>query len=340
MSSLEQRFYLIVPDLFSTVEIAEQAGVSPPRLPGIELVAARGERRACAGTLTAMLARFLPGGNQPPAGPVAFYGDMRERPDGWCCRADPVFLEAHMDHLRLLAPHFVRPEPDEARALIDAFNAAFEKDALSLSAKHPSRWYLLMQRALDVTTWEPDSVVGRNVIDFMPAGRDGGHLKALMTEVQMLFHPHEVNARREQRDLPTINSIWIWGGGRLPELPGCALPAAWGSDPYLEGLWALCGHECAQLPAGAAECLSSMNAQGGLSLVAGLSDAWFDGGPESWAENLRNLDRDWCQPVVSALKEGHIGSFHLMTNGIELSLSRGSARRFWRRSKPLTAPGG
>ncbi len=68
-------------------------------------------------------------------------------------------------------------------------------------------------RAIDCSTQPPDAAVGRNVHDYMPAGRDGARIRSLMNEVQMLLHEHPVNQRRERAGQLPVNGWWIWGFG-------------------------------------------------------------------------------------------------------------------------------
>ena len=38
-------------------------------------------------------------------------------------------------------------------------------------------------------------------------------MRRLMTELQMLLHEHPVNEARAARGVPTVNAVWLWGGG-------------------------------------------------------------------------------------------------------------------------------
>jgi len=54
---------------------------------------------------------------------------------------------------------------------------------------------------------------GARVDEKLPSGPDAMRFHALMNEAQMLLHEHPVNAEREARGEPALNSIWFWGGG-------------------------------------------------------------------------------------------------------------------------------
>ena len=51
-------------------------------------------------------------------------------------------------------------------------------------------------------------------------------VRMLLNEVQVLLHQHPLNAARQTRGLPPVNSVWFWGAGRLPA-PGPSPTAAW-----------------------------------------------------------------------------------------------------------------
>jgi hypothetical protein len=37
-----------------------------------------------------------------------------------------------------------------------------------------------------------------------------------INEAQMVLHAHPVNQARQAAGQPVVNSLWPWGGGRLP----------------------------------------------------------------------------------------------------------------------------
>jgi hypothetical protein len=53
----------------------------------------------------------------------------------------------------------------------------------------------------------------------MPATAQGGPLRRLQSEVQMLLYTHAVNDARTERGLFPINSFWVSGSGALANPP-------------------------------------------------------------------------------------------------------------------------
>ena len=64
----------------------------------------------------------------------------------------------------------------------------------------------------------------------------------------MLFHSHPVNDAREAAGEPTVNSVWFWGGGVLPDALDPVFAGVWGDDPLARGLARASGVAWASLP--------------------------------------------------------------------------------------------
>jgi hypothetical protein len=153
----------------------------------------------------------------------------------------------------------------------------------------------------------------------MPVGPDAPRLKSLMSEVEMLFHTHAVNTAREEAGRPPINSLWFWGGGRLPAATGVAPVQIVSGLPLVRGLARWAGRE------------------------AVVAAAVRDIGPESLialrADDLAALERDWFAPLFAALKDGRLTRLDIHIGGLgDFMLDRSGAQRFWRRGRPLGAP--
>ena len=143
-------------------------------------------------------------------------------------RLDPVHLHVGRDHLVLGDPRELRPEADEAAALAAAIGPLLAEEGLALDARTPSRWYLReidAARPLRVATRPLAGAIGRNIDAWQPRGEDARRWRRIVNEVQMTWHAHPVNARREAAGRPAVNSVWI--EGRLaPGAPGVERDAA------------------------------------------------------------------------------------------------------------------
>lgn len=182
---------------------------------------------------------------------------------GHVWRADPVHLVAGLDHLRLAAAGTsLALTPEEARSLLAALDGHFAPAGTRLAAVDPARWYLFTAHHWDALTVPTAAAVGQDLRHLMPQGPGATALTALTTECQMLLAEHPVNEARAVRGLPTVNSLWCWGGSpvaaspaappdALPfcDLPGARLPALCSTDPELRGAWHARGGEVLLAPA-------------------------------------------------------------------------------------------
>jgi hypothetical protein len=149
---------------------------------------------------------------------------VAEAPDlaraGCWFHADPVHLRADRDHLLLFGGPALDLVPDEAAALVAAFNAHFKADQLALVAPGPNRWYLRVPTVPQIRTQPVHRVSGRPVDASPLRGTDARDWIRWQNEAQMLFYQHPVNQAREAAGRPGVSGVWTWGGGVLPQVPG------------------------------------------------------------------------------------------------------------------------
>ena len=259
---------------------------------------------------------------------------------GWM-RADPVHLEAGLSDLSLTDPRELDLGREEAAELCGAINEALQGDPGFIEPLTPSRWYIECERLPRLRTWEPSLAVGGPVGEMLPRGLDAKVWLRAFTEIQMLLHEHPTNRAREGRGRPRVNSVWLWGIGRLPpcpEAPACV--ALWSDAVLARGLGRVLGKGCRPLPADAEAWLASAREEGrhvvhcdDLHYAARLG-AW-----PVWIDTLHQWETRWFEPLRRALWSGKIDSLRIEAGGGVAHEVPASARwRWWRRRKPLPAP--
>jgi hypothetical protein len=276
------------------------------------------------------------GGTAAPVAPLTWLADAGAAGSGYLLRADPVHLRADQSRLLLFESHSFDLSQAEADQLVAAFNALYAERGWQLAAIRPQRWYLSLPHAPLIATSSPDRVAGQDIDACLPQGEAAVEWHALLNEVQMLFHDHPVNAAREQRDEPTINSLWFWGGGVLPERLQCACTQIITDHALGMGLAAAAGVPRRDLPADADELLAL--AVPGVNLVA--SDALYwparYGDAEHWLQGLQQLEQGWFVPLLAALRHGKLASLQIYPgNGHSYITSRVQQHHFWKRIRPF-----
>lgn len=297
------------------------------RLPALEALLARGERRCDQPTdgprrLLQLCAVAAAPQRELPLGPLCALGDGLAAGEGYWLCAEPVHLVADQDKVYLAArAATLSVTAEEAAALSTEFNALFRDDGWQLFAPVPTRWYLRLPQALQITTHAPDHAMGWDMRPKLPHGADALRLLAALNEIQMLFHASSVNARRNAAGRPAINSLWLWGGAAMP-----AVVTPWqqvqGDDCLLRGLAARAG-----IPCGTADAAATWLAGTGDGLV------WFDAA----GDELARLEQNWFVPLLAALRSGGLAQLdiHLTQTPCSIHLEPRAARRWWRRSRPL-----
>lgn len=281
------------------------------RLPALERLVARA-RRVVAPSPADFLAPLF--GLQPQAltpAPYMHLADTGKADGRYRLCADFVHLAPDRDQLVFMPQGVLETRSEELAALAAAFNSLYGADGWALELMPQGRAYLCCPRPLEVVTAEPGAIAGQAVLAYMPAGADAPRLKQLMNEVQMLFHTHPVNQAREDTGRPLINSLWLWGGGSLPETRARRPRAVVGDLPLLRGLALWSGSEASGAP--------------GEDVLLG-----------STSMDLTSMEREWFAPLFAALKRGELKGLDLYLGGLGLfTLDSTAARRFWRRPRPL-----
>ncbi len=258
-----------------------------------------------------------------PVASLSALGDGLAASSGWWLRADPVHLVADRDQLYLSACHVLGVTQSEAEELVKELNRTYAADGWEFIAVTPQRWYLRLPQPLAMRTIPTSGAIGRRVGEVLPQGEDALVFQRAMTEIQMLLHTSLANTRRSEQGFLTINSLWFWGGGELPEAAG---ESAWdrivADDPLLLGLARLHGVETATAAATP------------LRLGAGEAKVLW----QADVTSLELAERELFAPLVAMLQSGELAELVLVLPGYgRWHIDRAALRRWWRRRKPLSA---
>lgn len=327
-------FTLIVPDVDAALTRSPQA----EPVPGVQLarIAGRGSLREAwdrrdpdsplrpwqRGLLEAL---SLPA-TQFASAPTSVAGSGEGTDCGCWLHAEPVHFVAGLDRLSFLRlQQQARVTDAERAALAATLTAHFSAANFSLHVI-AGAWYIHSERGLTAVTSSLDAASANELQSVMPRGPDAGELRRLMTELQMLLHEHPVNEARVRRGLPAINAVWLWGMGSVAAMSSAqmpTLPAAFGDEPYLRGIYQLHGQSVQPLPPTAGELVAAIDAEKRAIAVASVDD-------------VAELEERWIAPLVQALAARRIDRLDLILDGWRLEVDRSALRRFWRRALPAS----
>nr|WP_199068031.1 hypothetical protein [Chromobacterium sp. ASV5] len=274
----------------------------------------------------------------PPSGLARLAASEAGLPadDGHWLLADPAHLRVERDRALLADVGVMTLGQEEADAFCLTLNRHFAADGLRFHPAWPGRWLLQTETEPGARFSPLWDAVGDDAHAHRPQGGRGLDWDRLLNEMQMLLYASPLNDQREARGELAVNSLWLWGEGEPADwqAPAARLLA---DDEALSWLARRSGMACDAAPyafdglAPGEDCLIVLDS---LQAAAQYRDAW------GWRETLPRLERDWFQPLLSALKAGQIEQLTLIahgTAGFELRLKPGDLWKFWKRPLALAA---
>lgn len=326
---------LIVPGLIWTRQALADLTCDLP-LPAFTTLLGRGRltQRTPLGT-AAILAEISGLAAPLPAAALRWFA-LREHSEEayWLC-LDPVRLNFHERNLIVDDPQNLRLTAAEAAALAVALAPTFSVLG-QLEVISPGSWNLRLSAAAPDFQDLPDAA-GRTACP-LPLAAAYAPWRHALNEAQMVLHAHPVNKARAAAGQPVVNSLWPWGGGRLPELDASvtAHDALWSNDPVARGVARLRRIEGTTLP----PAFEPGAAHKPLAIFDALEQPARNGDAIVWRDELARFEADWLAPALDALRNGRLGALRLVAPGdfaaAELQVSRRDLWKFWRKPRSLT----
>lgn len=250
----------------------------------------------------------------------------------WLC-ADPVHLRFHHERIVLADAGAFDVDASETQALLADLNTTFA-DIGAFHFGDARRCYLRLHQAVDHAVQPLSAVAGRRIDGALPTG--DATLTRWLNEVQMFLHGHPVNSERQAVGKPAINSLWLWGGGSLPQQLASPFSAVLARDPIALGLARLSATPAPAMPA-------HFNPKADLGpnplivLDDLLAPVLYENGGD-WRSRCDALDQAWFTPLQKCLCR-QVDRLDIIAPTVygclRLSLS-GSARwTFWKSPRPL-----
>ncbi len=327
------RLVIVLRDLYPA-RLDQAARAALPRLPALEKWLAHGDTEAAGGDWRQWLWRESALGVGPARSLAAIAGAVLADPgtDRPLWLATPVHFVAGLDTVRLHPAGLLELNPEEQRALAVDFTRVFAGSGYTL---HPgARRELLLAggeaAAASIRSHDPAQWLGADPRAGLPAGDGAAAMRRLGAELEMWLHEHPVNAARAERGLLTVNALWLWGGGSLPQptaatggLPGSG-GVAWADDLFVDGLMRLRGGEVAPAPSRWPVAPASGLVPPDLLVVRALGEA-----PD--ARSLLALDSEWLAPALAQWRGGAFERATLLAGHSAVTLGGTRLRRLWRR---------
>jgi len=325
------RLTLVAPALLGPVpDTLRDAVADLGPMPGLQALLTRAQRLALPGADTEALLQAWTGGGWSPGG-VAHAASGGADDGGIWYRAAPVHLRADRDRLLLFAGPALYPEAGDAAALAEAFNGLFREDGLALVADGDN-WLLGASERPGPDLPPLAAVAGQYLDTRLPSEAASAPWRRLLNEVQMLFHDHPVNRRREDAGLPAVNGLWFWGGGERPASITLPADAVHGSHPLIRGLARLGGVQQLPPPEDLAELAAERDR---LVVTDGAEQALLGGDAGDWLAALGRFEAVLAGPLMAGGQGDWAAVDLLPGDGRHYRLDRRARWRLWRRRRPL-----
>ncbi len=132
--------------------------------------------------------------------------------------ADPAWVQPDLTGVRLLACGQLGLQMDEALSLAEPLHPLFAEAGMQLKVSTPDRWHLRLPADASLPEFAaPEQALGEDLSQHMPQGAEGRRWRVLLNEIQVVLHQHPHNVQRRAAGRAPVNSLWLWGGGALPQ---------------------------------------------------------------------------------------------------------------------------
>ncbi|MBU6260945.1 MAG: hypothetical protein KGJ30_17965 [Burkholderiales bacterium] len=298
--------HLLIPYAAALAEDGRAAAPRRPRLDaliesGIEIERDLGDAWALSTPHERALARALgiEGGNGclPWAARQARLDGMPPDDLAWGLLT-PAHWHAGALQVSMTDPEALDLDAADSRTLFEAVQPLFTSEGYVCAWGAPLRWYVAHESLAQLATASPERAIGRDVDAWLGSDPAARRLRRLQSEVQMLLHTHPINAAREARGRPTVNSFWISGCGvGQPDRGPVPSVDARLRAPALAGDWGAWSEAWEALDAGPlAELQAQWHAGAASRLTLCGERGWvaYAPGPSGSLQRLRRL---WSRPV-------------------------------------------
>ncbi|AVR96725.1 hypothetical protein [Pseudoduganella armeniaca] len=268
-----------------------------------------------------------------PMAPAVMAGHGMAPAAGHWFLVHPVAIHVG-SHLQMADPRQLQLSEEESRTLFDAVLPLFTGDGHELVYADAHNWFLRADAWAGLDTASPDAAFGDNLHAWMPRGDMARAFRRLQNEVQMLWFAHPLNAARQGRGQPPINSFWLWGGADAARRPA---PNSLATAAVPDWLARLAAPE--RRAAAPAQLRAGDVVVAGAALAAGLAEDWG-----LWLEAMARLEQDWFAPLLAAQRAGSVGEVTLVLTHrhgwLQTRTSKMAQYRFWRpvNLNPLQTP--
>ena len=333
------KYAMIIPDGAADLPLDELDGKTPlgaAQIPNMDWIASHGKigtarmvppGMAC-GSDVAILSVFGydPSKHHTGRAPLeAAARGIEVGPDEWVFRCNLVtIIDGVMeDHS---AGHITT---EEASALIVELNRLIGGRRIRFHAGVGYRHLMLLAGSCDVNTTAPHDILGKEADKYLPTGAGADLLRTLIDRSRTILAEHEVNVVRRDLGENPATSIWLWGEGKMPQIPSFAerygvRGAAITAVDLVRGIARLIGWDVIEVP-GATGYIDTNYAGKGAAAVEALEthdlvcvhveapdEAGHNASATDKVRAITEIDRHIVGPLLERLRSEPDGNWRIL----------------------------
>lgn len=172
-----------------------------------------------------------------PAGALTREFIAHDAGDALWLAADPAWARPDINGIRLMACGHLQLDMAQAQALATPLLPVFAEAGMQLQVSTPEHWHVRLPADTVLPEFSaPEQGMGEDLSQHMPQGPAGKRWRLLLNDVQVMLHQNPLNAARHAHRMVPVNTLWLWGGGRLPELVRTELRGVVSDDVVLSAV--------------------------------------------------------------------------------------------------------
>lgn len=251
--------------------------------------------------------------------------------------ADPVHLQADLDHAILTSSVDLDIRQSEATALCGVLNDHFQQDGITFQQLNKDEWLLSGPDKIEMNTTPLSQAVGRNINFILPEGEGSGYWKKILTEAQMLMYSSDTNNSRENSGEQSVNSLWFHGAGDLPAYNNVKVESICSNTLMFKGLAQHIGIDYVAIPSSASDyveyLLNNHRGRNNLLHLTDLEHVINYTDCNIWLEKLTELLDEWVYPLIKLAEKNGVNVMLYPCDNKQYVFSKYDAMKFWRTNK-------
>ena len=271
-------------------------------------------------------------GQDLPHGAIRHAALTGERDQRWYLCIDPIHAQVDRSAVVPIAHRELELSQDECRQFLHSLNEHFRDEGWQIQVVTPHDWILCSDKHKAINTISLSQAMYHNMDDHLPRGADASYWHGIMNEVQMLLHGHPLNQARAAQGRLSLNSVWLWGSGVLPEFTARHWQRVFADDLLSKGLAVITNVEI-ESPQRFWSVLEQVG-DGELLLVLNEAQAAQD--VMGWFAALERLEQEWFELLLTALTRQRIEKLNILSGDErQFEIDARALRHWWRRTKKL-----